>query len=543
MPNPAVAYESIIAAVLAAAPARAGGVEAALAQVIAGAVAPPGPAEEFPFPADAAIRAELTPARANWPVVIKRHLDDFVLPQFQAIPATAVPGAPGGASVAWNTEAQIDKIVRHESQVTFTVPPTNALPNAMFSRFDFKLRQLQPQPGDDIVNGWQLVKAYSNPASSNIPASAHSSERVAMQTIKNLAAFEGFCIRLAIAIGAAARAGVSLSETFALWRTEGDLLTPYSEQRRLAGAPTCDVIPKISLGTQTQEVFFSMKRGLWTFTFNLLYPAGGLPASPPDTTRVQNAFKLLAFSHWSLVAAGVDFFWKVIRPDVKDRATTVPKIAAFLNANHVARLQPDDLAARVADCNAVLDDLQCTLPADPAQRVVVAPRSPSKLLSLMLGEALIFAELDTAAGKGPLIPPTAKLKYLAYHCQDHRHPTDATQDKFTLMLVSAAVAAARGPAGALKTSLAPFAADPLFPRSSDLKRVEFKTPAVTGDASGHLAGYRQLQAAGWWNATNLDNLADWVLIASDTQWQGWEDLRGNVARYRKLRAYYDALLS
>src|SRR3954468_3450101 len=544
MPGPASAYDAVIAAVLASPQGAMGAAEAAFANVIAGAVPRVArPPNGFAFAGNAAIRAELTNTRANWPVVIKHHLDDFVLPQYQQIPATAVAGVPGGAKVAWNTPARIDAITRKQADVAFTEPATNDFARATVARFDFKLRQLQENPGDDIANGWKLVKDYTT-GGNVVPAAAYSARPAAVQAINNLAAFEGFCIRLASAIGAADRAGVSLAETLALWRTEGDLLTPYSELRRSAGAPACDVIPSISLGADTAEVFVSMQRGLWSFTYDRVIPTG-LPADAVQKTHVEHAFRVYAFAHWSLVAAGLDFFWKMIPIDLNDRAAFVDALAQFLNANHVARAGGvgDFTASLKAACTAVLDDLACTLPTDSTKRAVVAPKTPSMLLSLIVSEALIFAELGTAAGNGPVVTPTAKLKYLSYHCQDHRHRTDAMQDKFTLMLVSAAVAAARGPAGALKTSLAPFAADPLFPKSSDLKSPVFNTAAVTGDTSGHLKAYQKLADAGWWTPTNVDNLADFMLVAKSDHWQGWDDLRGNMARYRKLGAYYEALFA
>ncbi len=523
---------------------------AEFAGVLAGAVVaqapPPG---VFPFPKNANILAELTNTASNWPVVIQHHIDDFVLPQFQAVPATAVSGKTGGAKVAWNTQAQVAKIVRNESDVAFTPPPTNGLPLAVFARFDFKLHQLQDNPGHDIANGFQLVKDYFNAVPKKVPASAYSSQNVAMQSIKNLAAFEGFCIRLASAINAANRAGVSLAETLALWRTEGDLLAPWSDARRVAGAPTYDVINAISLGGDTAEVFFSMKRGLWTFPYSMVF-SGDLPANAAEKLLVDNAFKLRAFHHWSLVTAGVDIFWQKVALNLNNRIGTVGALAGFLNDNHKARFgaAADDKLTRATDCNRVLDDLQVLLPAVKTGRVIVAPVNPATLLSLMLGEALIFAELDTVAGKGPVVAPTPKLKYLAYHCQDHRHPTEPKKDKFTLMLVSAAVNAARGPAGALKTSLAPFVADrnpPLFPKPQDLKEVHFDSdvPLAIGDASGHLTGYQKLLAGGWFNPANLDNLADFMLVATPAQWAGWADLRGNMARYVKLLGYYEKLLS
>lgn len=539
MSNPADAYAPIVAAVLGAA-GRAP-IEAAFANVIQGAVAPAPAGGEFPFPQGAQILAELTDTPATWPAVIAHHIADFVLPRRQAIPATPVAGAPGAAKVAWNTEARIDTILRKQGDVAFVVPVTNGLPRAVLSQFDFKLHQLQPNPGHDIFLGWQLLKAYLAASPQQVPASAHSSKAIAAQSIRQLAAFEGFCIRLAIAVEAADRAAVSLAETLALWRTEGDLLTPYANARRVAipPAPACDVIDGISLGDDTDEVFFSMKRGLWSYTYARLI-TGGLPANAARRTQVENAFKLLAFVHWSLVTAGVDFFWARIAVNPLDRSATVGAIADFLLAHHAARGLPGDKAALQADCDRVLNDLECVLPAAPNQRVIVAPRNPALLVSVMLGEALIFAALDAAAGKGPAIAPTTALKYLAYHCQDHRDAADPMQDKFSLMLISAAVAAARGPAGALKTSLAPFVAN--LPTSSELKSPDFNAAAVTGDTSGHLKAYQTLDAGGWWTPANLDLLAAFMLTAN-APWQGWVDLRGNMGRYSKLRAYYEALLS
>lgn len=549
MANPAAAYDAIIASVLAAGPGAAGGVEAAFAGVIGQviAVAPPAAAvPDFTFPDNAAIRAELTSTPANWPVVITHHLDDFVVPQFQAIPDLPVPGASGAAATAWNTAPQIDKIVRKASDLSaFTPPPTNNLPKAVITRFDYKLHQLQPSPGDDIANGWQLVKAYTGGA--GIPAAAHASQAAAVQTINNLAAFEGFCIRLASAITAASRARVSLAEALALWRTEGDLCVPYAETRRAAGAPTCDVIgnqiDKISLGDDTAEVFPGMHRGLWSYTLSHPRFIGRLPAGATPST-VSDAAKLMASIHWSIVAAGLDFFWQRIPVRWDNRAASVAAIGSFLNANHLARWSAGGSTAAdlAAQYTLVLDDL--VVSAAPHNRIVVAPTTPAALVALLLGEALIFFDLDTAGGRGPVLTPTAKLKYLAYHCQDHRHPTDVAEDKFTLMLVSAAVAAARGPAGALQLSLDAYARDPAFPKSAALKPLDFKKPAAARDPSVHLAAYGKLDAGGWWTAANLDNLADFILIAATpAPWEGWEELRGNMARYAKLRAFYDALLS
>jgi hypothetical protein len=33
-----------------------------------------------------------------------------------------------------------------------------------------------------------------------------------------------------------------------------------------------------------------------------------------------------------------------------------------------------------------------------------------------------------------------------------------------------------------------------------------------------------------------------MLVAPATSWSGWQKLRGNMARYAKLLAYYEALL-
>src|SRR5687768_2689550 len=99
-----------------------------------GALAPPP--GEFPFPKNANMVAELTDTASGWSVVIQHHIDDFVLPRFEAIPATMVSGKAGGAKVAWNTPAQITKIVRNESDAAFTPPSTNNLPNALSTRFD-----------------------------------------------------------------------------------------------------------------------------------------------------------------------------------------------------------------------------------------------------------------------------------------------------------------------------------------------------------------------------------------------------------------------
>ena len=104
--------------------------------------------------------------------------------------------------------------------------------------------------------------------------------------------------------------------------------------------------------------------------------------------------------------------------------------------------------------------------------------------------------------------------------------------------------AANGPAGPLKTSLASYASDTAFPKPSALHAPDFSTPAaVTGDTSGHVAGFLKLQTGGWFTPGNLDMLADFMLVAPLVQWAGWAELRGNMARFVKLSEYYKALLA
>lgn len=515
-----------------------------LAGVVAAQAGPPG---EFPFPKTPAIKAELTNVAGNWPVVLKHHLDDFVLPQYSAIPATAVPPKAGVAAVAWNTIAQVGKVVRNESAVGYVPPATNNLPLAQFDRFDYKLHQLQENPPGDIAAGFQLFKDYfaSNPKT--VPATAFTNQDTAVRSIRNLAAFEALCIRLASAVSGAARAGVSLSEALAFWRTEGDLLVPWSNQRRTGSAPTGDFIAMISLGDHTADVLFSMKRGMWSLTYNRLPGILRLPVNAAETVIVENACRLLALIQWWVIAAGVDFFWQPpqVPVDLLNRPATVGNLATFLNDNHKARFGAagDNRAALVAECNSVLDDLTVQLPGAVTQRVIVTPSNPVRLMSLMLGEALLFSELDSVGGRGPVIAPVPELKYLSYHCQDTRHRTDETRDKFTLMLVSAAVSAARGPAGPLKTSLQPLANDPAFPKPADLKDISAVSGNVVGDTSGHQTGYQKLKDAGWLNPADLKLLAQFMLTATPAQWSGWADLRGNMARHRKLLGYYEKLLS
>ena len=537
MPNPASAYDAIIAAVLAA-PGPAGPAEAAMAQVVAGAVpAPASPAAVFAFPGDKEILAELTTSAANWPVVIKHHIDTFVLPQFQAIPNTAVRSTPASAGTAsWNTLAQLGVVSRYYGDVPWTAPATNGFPKSIVQRRDYKLHQLHGVSSHDIVRGLQLVTAYVDGGNS-VPAAAYASRAAALESIKNLAAFEGLCIRMASAVRAVERSDVSLSETLAMWRTEGDLLVPYSERRRKAGAPTCDSIADLSLATKN-EVLPSMSQGLWSFTYRKMLP-GPIPTDPADRALVVEAFRMTAFMQWWVATAGVDLFMGAIAFDLADRVATVDAIATFLDANRRARGGASSKPVLVTACSDVLDTLEVTLPAAPAGRVIVAPKDPSKLISFLLGEALVFSELNSAGGKGPVIEPTRSLRYLAYHCQDRRHPTDPAQDKFTLMVVSAAVAAARGPAGALKASLAPVVAN--LPASAALKKPLFNSDGIHGDTTAFVTAYQKLKDAGWWTPANLELLAQFMVTATN-EWAEWEEMRGNMARYVTLETYYEALL-
>jgi hypothetical protein len=366
----------------------------------------------------------------------------------------------------------------------------------------------------------------------------------------NVAAFEGFCIRLTAAILAADRAQVSLAEALALWRTEGDLVAPYSEGRRAAGAPTYDVIKNIALGDRTADVLFTMSRGMWSGTFSSAFPGEPLPTTLAQMRLKFDGIKLRAFAEWSLVLAGVDRFWQKIAVDLGNRTGTLNDTASFFDRNHVALFGgASAVAARKAECNDILDNFIITATfGDLSERLIAAPNDnaafkPWALVWVVLGEALIFQSLNKAAGEGPVVEPTLRLKYLAYHCQDHRHDTDPTQDKFTLMLISATVSAARtGPAGAQKTALQAVAG---LPQPADLGTPDFTDPTqVLGDTANHQVAFTLLEAAGWWTSTaNLDWLTDFMLKATLVQWGGFGQLRGNMIRFANLLAYYTKLLT
>jgi len=80
-----------------------------------------------------------------------------------------------------------------------------------------------------------------------------------------------------------------------------------------------------------------------------------------------------------------------------------------------------------------------------------------------------------------------------------------------------------------------------LPAASQIKKPLFKPDGIHGDTSHFVTAYQKLKDAGWWTPEHLELLAEFMMTAT-TAWVDWDEMRGNMARYRTLRAYYESLL-
>lgn len=491
------------------------------------------------LPPRAELDTQLGDSQASWATLLTRVLDAHIEPLFTAIPGTAIEGAPGSGLAAWDSEAQIRQVMSVPGSITFTLPATNSLPLAKADVLDFKLRVFQPAT-NDILNALDTYLDYVAAGRVLAPALTATKDS-AKNAIRELVSLEAFLIRYSAAINAAAESGLSLAETLALYRVEGNLIAPMSTTHLADRLPVHEQIDIRNLGEDTNNVSLTMKRALWSYPFKALavralgispaaLPTGGL--RPVAELRVKG----FALMHWLLMTGGLDFLGKLV-PLPIDSPTFRTLVTGFSDAMRIVRGAAPDPATRGVEFDSVIVDLKCTWPADANGRVVIAPDTPVLLASYCLTQAMLFFRLDHTEGSGPFVEPHSDLRYLAYNLQHARSDADRTKDRFSHLLASAAVAAAKStrPAFApLKASLAPLGLP------ARLK----KDPK--SDSSEHVAVFDKLTAGATsflGDATNSGRLAEFILLAEHGDWNTFEQNRGNLARYRKLLTYYTALLS
>jgi hypothetical protein len=335
-------------------------------------------------------------------------------------------------------------------------------------------------------------------------------------------------------VKAAAAANVTLANALALYRTEGDLVVPISQKRLADRLPSFENNFKFSLN-DAEILRPTLKFGLWSFPINRLF-GNWLQDTPAN---INNA-KSIALQTWCFATTGFDFVFRqtlTLKPTLQ---VLQNKLHDFMHQNRISLGIASVKDDRKAEVNAVIADLDHVWPTSAAGRIIVVPKDPVKLVEFILREALIFFQAHGILVDGPAITPNTALKYLAYHTQWTRSVLPAG-DKFTWVLISAAVAAAK------KSPAKPaFAALHASLQGMGLPGNLSKDPKV--DSTDHVDAFNKLNAANWWSvAANLSNLADFILAADLSDWSGWnkqnESIRANIARYARLLEYYRGLIS
>lgn len=492
------------------------------------------------LPPKAELDTQLGNAQASWATLLTRVLDSHIEPLFTAIPGTAIEGAPGSGPVAWDTVPQIRQVMSVAASVTFALPATNSLPLSKADVLDFKLRVFQPGT-NDILNALDTYLDYAAAGRVLAPALIATKDS-AKNAIRELVALEAFLIRYSAAINASAASDLSLAETLALYRVEGNLIAPMSATHLADRLPVNEQIDIENLGEDTGNVSLTMQRALWSYPFKALavralgISPAALPAAGAARAVAELRAKGFALLHWMLMTAGLDFLSQRVGLPI-DSLTFRSLVTRFSDALRTVRGLPAALATRETEFDSVIVDLTVSWPSDANGHVVIAPNTPVLLASYCLTQGMLLSRLDHTEGNGPFIEPHSDLRYLAYNLQHARSSSDKTLDRFIHLLASAAVAAAKStkPAFAtLKSKLAPLG----------LPNTLTKDPE--SDPSDHVGVFDKLTASPAKfldDVTNSGLLAEFVLRAEHADWSTFEKNRGNLARYRKLLAYYSALLS
>jgi hypothetical protein len=511
---------------------------ALLANVVNGIVVAAKPAVTDVLPASSELDTQLTSDPHTWTSMLVRVLDVYVDPLFTSIPAAPVPGAPASASIAWNTAAQIRKVMTDPATVAAALPATNHLPQSKVDNLSWKLRSFQR--GADVQDALDSYLAYMV-AGSLLPPALVASQISAKRAIRDLVALEAFLVRISSAIAAASAVQVSLAEALCMYRVEGDLITPVSEAHWVDRLPVNELTEIQNLGQiDTGNVRDTLRRGLWSYPYKALavrfaIPAAALPAAGPERDAVEMYVKCFALTHWLLLIGGLDVVAKTV--GTIDPVRFGDGVIKFVHDYRIAVGLPSLMPDRIAEFDAVFGSLKCTWPANENGVVVVTTDAPVLLSSFALGLALLVFRRDYAHGGGPFIQPPPGLEYLAYHVQADR--VAKVDDRFLYVLASAAVAAAR-------SSNSDFAQLKLDLSTLALPTTLHRDPMRGEDPAEHISVFDKLTAAPARfldDPTKAGRLAEFIILAEAGDWSAYPGIRGNVARYRKLLEFYKALLA
>jgi len=427
------------------------------------------------------------------------------------------------------TPAKLQALQRDPSLVPWTPPAANTLPKATPERPDHKLGRFFQF---DIHNGLTIVQDFRTQNSWSYPTNLAEARQQCLELI----ALQGCYIRVTASIVAAGQAAVTLAEALALFRTEGDLVAPLPQWNLQQKYPPIETALDFEFSSPPPvdvklAIKPTMKHGLWSLpkaTFLVLLPkAAG--ASPE---LWEEAVKLLAFLHWHLVVAGLDFMFTKVWTggDILEEYYAFGMALRTANGMSIGSTRLE----REASYDKQLDQLKFT---EKNGLLVVAPTDPVLLLSGILATALLLMKAPGKPGMdGPFILPVPALRYLAYNTQDTRHLTDPTKDKFSWVLASAAVALAKKP-------VPPDYCKAAHAMVRALGFLTEKLPGVADGAKEASAKHGDVatKIKTNFNETEMKELAQFILRAEPADWGSFRKHRSNAARYARLLAYYEVV--
>jgi hypothetical protein len=441
--------------------------------------------------------------------------------------------------------SKLERLMTDPRGLSWTSPACNSLPDSKPGMMDWKLgRVSQPPPTRNIREAMQrFIELVDSLSWHDLPTDLDSARRQYLQFVALRAVF----VRVLSALQAARAAAVSLSESLALYRAEGDLIAPMPYSDLLAPVPPMEErFPLKNLGVFTVPLLPAMQNGLWALSETAMDTLGLSQLS-------DRQLKLHVIMVWSAIVWGSDYVNWYVMSDESSGTSKPPAEWESAYLEFASKLRTlngftDDISTR----QSALDGLIAALRLEQRDgHVIVAPSDdPVKLISHVLADGLLFARLNRnrdpstiQAVHGPFIAPDESICYLAHHTSDTRHATDPSKDKFSWILASAAVGLRR------------LASPPAYPDAPEWEQnkqqlhARLRSLAIGNTLPSVPEGSREAPAhgdvAGVLKASLSDSemrtLARFILRAEQAHWGGYATLRSNLARYTRVRAYYDAL--
>jgi hypothetical protein len=452
------------------------------------------------LPGDAELRAALTANAASWPGFITGYLNTAIQPYWNA-----------------QLKADLDKFARRATDV-----PGERVP---LIDLDPKWNRKQREPHLDLKLAGNLNLAAGNPDTAPLifdildglaiarpvldgggalPAIATQND--AVRVMHQLRAFEGCVIRLTAARGAAARTLVGMPDAPTLYREEGNLIAPSSRATLDLGVPPIEQRFKYTLAFKDVDFIPNLANGVFLMDkADFLSAWGGTD---------QEFVKAMALGIWFLVLVGFDFFTARVFDGSQD-VGTVRANYADLSSRFWGLAGLDGTAAAAGGR---FDSLFANLRYDEIQQgantiIRVTPVDPVVHVEGILAEGLAFLKLFF---NQPLHSP--KLSYLAYNSQA-KQSDDPDDDQYTQILVSAMFFANRSSKPMFAALKAALQGVPFPPKLKDYAAIL----TLVADNAPHL---------------DLENLFEFIVDATRTDWPFWQEHRANLRRCFVLVVYY-----